>query len=294
MAAVEASARKDRRRREGVSLRGAPALQELLTELAFALLPRGMTPRRFGELARFAFVQAATERSRLRNGRANYSRIAAQTGLSRGDVKRLLKRDDFDFRQIAQAPIERVVNGWRTDHEYAYRRGRPRTLQITGARRSFASLVRRYGGDIPHRAVLEELRRTRAVSDNGERVRLKTSSIFRKQHDFAFLSPVVPVLVDGIRIATRRTSSRPTSSIQRLTLPVESEVDLAIVRERCLSGARSMLDGLRESLGTSVTTPRIRRHSEYSFTITILLVENRAAKRPSLGRAHAKKANVEY
>lgn len=289
MTTVDAPTGKSRRRSQGFSLRGAPVLQELLAELAFALLPRGMTPRRFGELARFAFVRAATEMSRLRNGRVNYSRVAAQTGLSRSDVKRLLKTDVFDARRIARAPMERVVNGWRTDRLFAYRPGRPRGLQITGSGASFASLARKYGGDVPHRAVLDELRRINAVTDNGKTVWLKASPILRKRHDFAFLSPVLPVLVDGIRIASRRAGS----SIQRLTLPVESEVDLSIVRERCRTSAKSMLDGLSESLGSSVTMPRTRRNSAYSFTITVLLIQNRATNLSSLRRKGLKKVRPE-
>ena len=290
MTPVEAPTGTSRRRSEVAPLRRTPALQELLTELAFVLLPRGMTPRRFSELIRFAFVQAATEMSRLRNGRVNYSRVAAQTGLSRADVKRLLKSDVFEFRRLARAPMERVVNGWRTDRLFTYGAGRPRKLRIAGSRASFANLVRKYGGDVPHKAVLDELRRIDAVTDDGTRVWLKTP-ILHKRHNFAFLSPVLPVLVDGIRIASKRGDSRASSSIQRLTLPVESEVDLAIVRERCVSSAKSMLDGLGESLGTSVTLPRTRRNSEYSFTVTILLVENRASK-VSLGDQHVKKTRI--
>lgn len=284
MTPEEAPAGKSRRKSEATSLRGTAVLQELLVELAFVLLPRGMTPRRFGELTRFAFVRAATEMSRLRNGRVNYSRVAAQTGLSRADVKRLLKSDVFDVHRVAHAPTERVVNGWRTDRLFAYRSGRPKGLRIAGSGASFARLVRKYGGDVPPRAVLDELRRIDAVTDDGKSVWLKTSPSLRKRHNFAFLSPVLPVLVDGIRIASRR--SRPSTSIQRLTLPVESEVDLAIVRERCRSSTKSMLDGLGESLGMSVTMPRRRRTSAYSFTITVLLVENRAAKRSPAGRQH--------
>ena len=276
MTAEEAPAGKSRRKSEATSLRGTAVLQELLSELAFVLLPRGMTPRRFAELARFAFVRAATEMSKLRNGRVNYSRVAAQTGLSRADVKRLLKSDVFDLHRVARAPMERVVNGWRTDRLFSHGSGLPKGLRIAGSGASFARLVRKYGGDVPPRAVLDELRRIDAVADDGKTVWLRTSPGLRKRHNFAFLSPVLPVLVDGIRIASRR--SRPSTSIQRLTLPVESEVDLAIVRERCRSSTRSMLDGLGESLGTSVTVPRRRRNSDYSFTITVLLVENRAAK----------------
>jgi len=293
MTAVEAATGRTRRKSEALILRGTAVLQEFLAELAFALLPRGMTPRGFGELARFAFVRAATEMSRLRNGRVNYSRVAAQTGLSRADVKRLLKTDSFDSRRIPNAPTERVVNGWRTDPRFSQRPGRPKGLRIAGPRESFASLVRKYGGDVPPRAVLDELRRIRAVTDDGKRVWLKTSPVLRKRHDFAFLAPALPVLVDGIRIASNRAGSRRASSIQRLTLPVESELDLAIVRERCRSSTKSMLDGLGESLGTSVTMPRTRRKSAYTFTITVLLVENRATDRSSSGYQHLKKLRTE-
>ena len=247
------------------------------------LLPRGITPRRFNELARYAFVRAATKRSRFRNGRVNYSRVAAQTGLSRADVKRLLASDVLDAFRSAHAPTERVINGWRTDRVFADKFGRPRRLRITGSRTSFASLVRKYGGDVTHRAVLDELRRTGAVKDNGQTVWLHASPSLRRRNSFAFLSQVLPVLVDGIRLASRKPGSTSSSSIQRLTLPVESQVDLEIVRERCSSSTRSMLDGLSESLGTGVTVPRTRRSSEYSFTISVLLVENGAVSQPHQG-----------
>lgn len=274
MAPVEAPARKSRHRSEANSLRGIPVLQELLAELARVLLPRGMTPRRFSELTRFAFVRAATEMSRLRNGRINYSRVAAQTGLGRADVKRLLESDLFHARPIAHAPMERVVNGWRTDRLFAYSPGRPKCLRIAGAGASFAALVRKYGGDVPHRALLDELRRLDAVADDGSSVWLKASRTLRRRNDFAFLSPVLPVLVDAIRLASRRASSRPSSSVYRLTLPLENEVDLAIVRARCASTAQSMLDGLGDSLGTAITMPRRRGRSRCSFTVTVLLAEN--------------------
>src|SRR5215469_13666853 len=164
MTVAEAPFAKERRRFERPSLRGASLLQQLLTELAFVLLPRGMTPKGFSELARFAFVRAAREMSRLRNGRVNYSRVAAQTGLSRADVKRLLESDVFDFHRVAHAPVERVLNGWRTDRLFTHRLGRPKSLRIAGPGASFASLVRKYGGDVPHRAILDELRRIEVVS----------------------------------------------------------------------------------------------------------------------------------
>src|SRR3974377_1965563 len=112
MAFVQPPSRRGRRRR--VAVRSDSVLQNLLSELALVLLPRGMTRKRCGERARFAFVLAAAQMSKLRNGRVNHSRVAAQTGLSRADVKRLLKTDGTDVKYIDDAPLERVITGWRT------------------------------------------------------------------------------------------------------------------------------------------------------------------------------------
>lgn len=259
------------------TVRGAAALQQLLTELALVLLPRGMTPKRFGELARSAFVQAAADMSRLRNGRINYSRIAAQTGLTRADVKRLLKDNVTNSTKHGQTAVERVIQGWRTDREFLTRPGYPKRLPISSAKGSFAQLVRKYGGDVPHRAVLDELRRIGAVNDIEGTVQLQGSPHLRQRHNFGFLSPVLPALVDGLRIASARAQRSNTPSlIQRLSLSPETELDLAIVRDRCTSSAQSMLDGLAHSLSTQVTVPRRARKPSYSFTVTVLLSEYRA------------------
>ena len=69
---------------------GQLSLQTFLLELASLLLSRGMTPARFNQMAKLAFVQAAGEISRLRNGRVNQSRVAALTGMRRGEVRKLL------------------------------------------------------------------------------------------------------------------------------------------------------------------------------------------------------------
>ena len=267
--------------------RGAVVLLELLTELALVLLPRGMTPKRFSELARVAFVEAAADMSRLRNGRINQSRVAAQTGLARADVKRVLRSNVFDATLHSQTALERVLQGWRTDREFTTKPGYPKTLPVLGSRSSFVSLVRKYGGDIPHRAVLEELRRIRAVTDNAGGLKLQISRL-RRLHNFAFLSPVLPALIDGLKIAATNLNSKTFPSIYRLSLPVDTEIDLAIVRDRCASGAQSLIDGLGHSLGAQVTVPKRGRTPAYSFTVTILLSQDRAQRsqriRPGLSQ----------
>jgi Family of unknown function (DUF6502) len=258
--------------------RGVEVLQELLTELAFVLLPRGMTPKRFNEMVRAAFVQVAADISRLRNGKVNQSRVAAQTGLSRADVKKLLRHQVLSWAHRSQTPVERVIEGWRTDPEFATRPGKPRRLSVSGSRYSFAQLVRKYGGDVPARAVLEELRRIGAVVDANGAILLQASPSIRYRYDFGFLSPVLPALVDGLRIASNKPGPKAASSIHRLNLPAETDVDLAIVRDRCISTVQSMLDGLAHSLGTQAAAPRSRRPPNYSFSVTILLAENSSKK----------------
>src|SRR5215472_2200963 len=103
------------------TVRGATVLQQLLTELALVLLPRGMTPKQFAALGRSAFVQAASDMSKLRNGRVNHSRVAAQTGLTRADVKRLLVHNAFGSTTRGQTALERVMDGWRADREFRNR-----------------------------------------------------------------------------------------------------------------------------------------------------------------------------
>jgi hypothetical protein len=257
--------------------RGTAALQYLLTELALILLPRGMTPKRFGHLARSAFVHAAAGISKLQNGRVNHSRVAAQTGLTRADVTRLLRTKVVDAEACGQAAVERVISGWRTDREFVIRPGAPKRLPVIGRSGSFARLVKKYGGDLPHRAVLDELLRIGAVCEIDGKVEPRRSLHLRQRNNFDFLSPVLPALVDLLSISGKKATSK-VLPIQRLTIPVKTEIDLAIVRERSASSAQSMLDGLARSLGTQVTIPKSRRRLGHSFTVTIVLAESQATR----------------
>jgi len=267
-----------RRKRNSTAVRGFAVLQDLLAELALVLLPRGMTPKRFAELARSAFVRVAADMSKLPNGRVNYSRVSAQTGVTRADVRRLLRHDATSAADQGQTALERVIDGWRIDREFVDRSGRPRRLQIFGRRASFVRLVTKYGGDVPYRAILDELRRIGVVTEAAGRVQLQASLHLRRLRDFAFLSPVMPALVDGLRIASAKAAQDRSSSIYRLSLPAKTELDMAILRDRCSVSAQSMLEGLSHSLGTQVTIPQGKGRRIGSIVLTILLAEDRGKR----------------
>jgi hypothetical protein len=259
--------------------RGNAILEELLTELALTLLPRGMTPKRFNEVSRYAFACAAATISRLQSGKVNQSRVAALTGLSRAEVKKLLLEGDSGIRgtRSKQTPIERVLDGWRADRRFVDKHGNPKPLRISGAAPSFAFLAKQYGGDVPHRAVLDELYRMGALRRDGNNVVLKTTRALRKRYNFTSLSSVLPALVDGIRLASTTEIPNASSSIYRLTLPARTELDVAVMRERCSSSVTSMLHGLKESLGKQPPVPKGEKGlPPRSFTVTVLLVENKA------------------
>ena len=77
----------------------------------------------------------------------------------------------------------RVVGGWVRDKDFCDAAGNPRVLALQeGA--SFAELVRRFSGDIPFRAVLDELLRVGAVEtlDDGN-IRLKTRAYIPESGD---------------------------------------------------------------------------------------------------------------
>ncbi len=68
----------------------------------------------------------------------------------------------------------RVITGWVRDKEFLDHAGQPVALPVDGTDASFGSLVRLYSGDIPVRAMLDELLRVGAVRWTKDgRIRLK-------------------------------------------------------------------------------------------------------------------------
>lgn len=255
------------------SRQGGPALLQLLKELAGVLLSRGITPGEFSRLSQLAFVQVAANRSRLRNGRVNHSGVAAQTGLSRAEVRRLLDPSMRNANVHAnRSAVEKVITGWLIDDRFTDARGGPKRL-TPGSRGTFMRLSRKYAGDVPYRAVLDELQRVNAVVVAPTYVQLKRPPHLRRRKNLAFLSPMVGLISDGLRIVDGTAGSQ-ASALQKLSLAVDTEVDLAIVRERCIASARSMLEGLGESLGKQLTLPTRSRKSAHTYSVTVLLAES--------------------
>jgi len=140
------------------------ALMHLLRPLMRLMLRHSMPFGVFEELAKRAYVEAAMNDFAIPGKKPSISRASILTGLTRKDVQRLVSSNDA-AREVPEERYNRaarVLTGWIRDPDFLNPNGQPRTLDIDGEA-GFATLVRRYSGDVPPRAVLDELLRVGAV-----------------------------------------------------------------------------------------------------------------------------------
>ncbi len=137
----------------------------LLKPLVRLLLRQGMPFREFSELARRAYVDVATDEFTLPGRKQSVSRVSVLTGINRKDIARLQQKphplENDSSRQQSRA--SRVLNGWIRDAQFHNDDGQPAVLPIEGEQASFQELVRLHSGDVPWRAMLDELQRIKLV-----------------------------------------------------------------------------------------------------------------------------------
>jgi Family of unknown function (DUF6502) len=143
------------------------AVLKLLRPLCRLLLRHHVPFAAFEELAKHVYVQVAMEDFGLPGKKPTLSRASILTGLTRKDVQRLVAESaperaasDEGYNRAA-----RVLTGWARDAQFQGVEGAPSVLPIQDGPNSFAALVRRYSGDMPARAVLDELLRVGAVRE---------------------------------------------------------------------------------------------------------------------------------
>jgi len=158
----------------------AVALKRLLAPLVRVLLRNGFSYKAFSDVARSVFVEVGMRDFAIPGRKQTVSRVAVLTGLSRKEVQRILAaRERADGGELRERynRAARVIAGWVRDREFADADGEPAPLPAEGPGASFAGLVRRHSGDVPSRAVLDELLRVGAAQrlEDG-RIRLRERS----------------------------------------------------------------------------------------------------------------------
>ena len=143
------------------------AVLHLLRPLVRVLLRHGMAYDEFAELTRRTYVEVAERDFALKGRKQTTSRISVITGLNRKEVARLqtLNARGQPVEEAFAATMNRaakVVVGWRRDHADAA--GAAAELDAT----QFSALVRKHSGDMPVRAVLDELRHAGALTQGDD------------------------------------------------------------------------------------------------------------------------------
>lgn len=145
------------------------AYRNLLNPLVRILIRHGVSFGEINEVFKSVYVDVAGRNFAVPGRKQSQARIAILTGLTRKEVARLLSLDssqDAEPKERNFNRVTRVLVGWHTDPEYTGPYGLPRELQFEGSNQpSFSKLVRKYSGDMPARAMLDELRRVKAVEE---------------------------------------------------------------------------------------------------------------------------------
>lgn len=150
------------------------AVLKLLRPLVRVLLRHGMAYGSFAEIVRKAYVDEGFEYISASGKRATISNVAAVTGLTRKESKRLLETSllDDDASSARYNRAIRVVSAWASDSRYLATSGEPAILAFDGSEISFSSLVKEFSGDIPPTAMLSVLLSSGTVEVSGTDVRL--------------------------------------------------------------------------------------------------------------------------
>jgi len=223
------------------------ALRHALTNLALLLIDQGITAAEMQSLNAEAFVAAAMQRSRLKNGRVNQSRVAIMTGLTRTEIRRKLETQSIDPPRIYGA--QRVMDGWRRDPEFCDSSGSPLDLKPSGEYGSFESLARRYSGDIPARATLEELRRLNAVVIKKTLIHLRPESESANRRRQRVLTEISTQLAELLEAFGYPSTKAPDVILaDSATVKVFDRSLLQVLKKRAEQTARVMLSGIDTSM----------------------------------------------
>ena len=160
---------KVRKKSSGSSSEADGAAGRLLSTIAAILIRLGLDSPQAERLLRRAFVKAALQRVQAEPQRLTQARIASLTGLSRLEVRTILKaRAALETAQTTR--VEHVVHGWRTDPQFLDASGKPRQLDMRGSRSTFERLAKKYGRDVTARSLRDDLLRRGLVKIRSEQL----------------------------------------------------------------------------------------------------------------------------
>ncbi len=270
------------------------AVIRILRSLVRIFLRNGLPFGVFAELARWVYVDVAYQEFRIDGRKQTDSRVSILTGLNRKEVRRLrqMKQPENKIAMDRYNRAARVIAGWRRDKHFHDSSGRPKTLTLDGDSPNFHDLVKTYSGDVPVRAIIDELVEVNAVKKIGDdRVRLVAKAYLpvgdtAKMHNI--LGTDVSLLIDTIDHNTR--SEEDGVRIQRKVaydnVPMEA---LAEIRDASTKEAQRLLEKLdaKISLHDRDANPDVKGTGRKFVGVGIYYFETDTESEPPLGEGES-------
>ena len=164
------------------------AVTRVLSPLVRLLLRHGVSHAEFANWAKQAYVDEADNHFGLDGKSPTVSRTAIITGINRKEVKRIRELPSEVGTGVSKHNrAVRVVTGWLQDDFFQNSRGQPKPLVYGDPEDSFNQLVKRFGGDVPARAMLDELVRVGTVKHVNGKVSLLHKGYVPHQSESALL-----------------------------------------------------------------------------------------------------------
>lgn len=195
------------------------AFRQLMRPIVAFSLKYGVSANQFYIWLKALYVEIA-EDMKIEGRKQTTSRIAVLTGLDRKDVAKLRALNQESDALLNQSTKKmnralRAVNTWTTDPDFLDKDGAPKKLSIWGEDNSFEHLTKVSGGDIPVRAVLDELLRSNTViEDEDGFISLSQKSYIPAQDKTELLTLMGQAAEDLLNTAIHNIDSEEKSRLQ--------------------------------------------------------------------------------
>jgi hypothetical protein len=223
---------------------------------------------------RIAFCRAASLEARFHNKRINQSAVAAMTGLTRTQVRDFAKHERM-LPKPRRDRIQNVIEGWATDPFFLTTAYLPRRLSIGRRDSTFASLVRKYGGDLPSRSIMRELVRMRIATVNGGCISLtRRALVTQGEARLRFLCHSLTLL---IREPEQRSNPEfPLRTFNgEIMYPASSAKGRILMRKRSDKSLRAFLAELQEAgSALAVESPPASKNKGRRSRIRVVLIND--------------------
>lgn len=245
--------------------------------------------------AKLAYVRAAIKRLTAEGRtKTNISRLSVVTGMTRKEVASYML---YKARTAAAGPKKqmehralRVLRAWTTDPRYKTISGKVVDLPMEGEGKTFASLVRSYGGDVTTVAVLRELERLRAVTrTNSGLLRVRPGSARAQLRAAARFREFGRLLADFAETAGQVLVERKRPLYFGFKdLEIETESQAARFKSSFGRRASLLLDGVEHwrsiEMGNRKTSRQASKRTRQRLGVGVYLVERDTNSGPSSPR----------